>query len=132
MPRKTVFIKKQQDIPDAPRKTAKQWVEEGNMHYKEKRYSEALAAYKEAIKRDAKMVSAHIGKGNALFELESYQAALTAYERAIQLKPSSAEAYNGKGKALMMLDYNEEALEACEQRITEFWLFRMSCRPRSG
>src|SRR5437870_4991844 len=104
MPKKPDHTKNQNTSDGTPQKTAKQWVEQGNTHFSQSRYNEALAAYKEAIKRDAKMVPARIGRGNALLELGYYQSALDAYERAIQLKPNSAEAHIGRGKALMMLD----------------------------
>lgn len=45
MPKKINQTKQQQNTADIPRKTAKQWVEEGNVHFEEKRYNEALAAY---------------------------------------------------------------------------------------
>ena len=96
---------------------AKQWVEEGNTHFAQRRYNEALAAYKEAIKRDAKMVPARIGRGNALLELGYYQSALDAYERAIQLKPHLVEAYNDKATVLYEYQHYEDALAAYEQAI---------------
>ncbi len=117
MPKRSDHSKQHQESSIAPRKTGKQWAEEGDLHLKQKDYSEALVAYKEALKRDPGMVRAHIGKGDALYELGRYQSALRAFERAIQLKPKSVEAHNGKGNALMMLDYNEEALEELEKAI---------------
>ena len=91
---------KPQNTSDVPRKTARQWVDEGNVHYTAKRYRGAYEAYKQAAKRDPKMVAAQIGKGNALMGLEYYQSAIKAYERAIHLKSKSIEAHNGKGRGL--------------------------------
>ena len=101
----------------ALRKSAQQWFEEGYTLRDLKRYQEALAAYKQAIRLDPNYAAAYNGKGYALNGLKRYQEALAAFEQAIRLNPNYANTYNGKGYALGNLKRYQEALAAFEQAI---------------
>jgi len=100
-----------------PAKIKEQWLNEGNAHYKAKRYEEALAAYDHAIRINPNFVAAYNNKGLALDALNRYEEALAACEQAIRLNPSLATAYNRKGYALNGLKRYQEALTAYEQAI---------------
>src|SRR5436309_2926163 len=115
MPKKINQTKQQQNTPDTPRKTAKQWVEEDNARFAEKRYDEALVAYKEAIHlapNEAKFIS---NKGVLLQNMRRYQEALAAFEQATQVDPYYTYAWNGKAEVLFSLKRYEEAEEAQER-----------------
>src|SRR5205807_928969 len=48
-----------------PQKTKEQWLEEGNTHYRAKRYEDALSAYEQAIRLDPNYAFAYQNKGTA-------------------------------------------------------------------
>jgi hypothetical protein len=56
-----------------PPKSKEQWLDEGNAHYRAKRFQEALAAYDRAIQLDPNNANAYYNKGNALSDLKRYQ-----------------------------------------------------------
>jgi tetratricopeptide (TPR) repeat protein len=98
-------------------KTKEQWMEEGNRFRDLKQYSEALAAYDEALRLDPKDAFAYSNKGYVLDELKQYEEGLAACEQAIRLNPKDAAAYTNKGWALDEFRRYEEALAAYEQAI---------------
>ena len=98
-------------------KTKEEWRDEGNVHYDNKRYEEALAAYEQAIHLDPNYAVAYNNKGTVLDALEGCEEALAAYEQAIHLDPNYVDAYSNKGDALNGLKRYEEALVALEQAI---------------
>lgn len=101
----------------AHRKTKEDWLREGQAYYLLKRYTDALAAYMQAIRVDPTDFVAYNNKGNQLRLLGRFEEALVAYEQAIRLNSSYAIAYNGKGLTLHFLGQYEEALPAYEQAI---------------
>ncbi len=98
-------------------KTTEQWLNEGNILYRAKRYDKALDAYEHAIQLDPNLADAYYYKGYTLTNLNRYQEALDAYERAIQLAPNDAVAYNGKGYVLYNLNRYDDALAAYDHAI---------------
>ena len=81
MPKRSDRNKQDQDTSSTPRKTGKQWAEEGDVHLKEKDYNAALAAYKEALNVDA-----WSGKAQVLSQLKRYDEAAEAQDRFEQLR----------------------------------------------
>jgi tetratricopeptide (TPR) repeat protein len=59
---------------------------------KAERYTEALAAYKEAARRDPTNVSAYNGLGFAYAKLKQFREATSAYRRTLELRPNDAYA----------------------------------------
>jgi tetratricopeptide (TPR) repeat protein len=103
--------------PNTSQKTKKQWLEEGDRFGDLKQYSEALAAYEQAIRLDPNDASAYTNKGIALRNLKRYEEALAAYEQAIRLDPNYAFAYTNKSYILNKLKRYREALGACEESL---------------
>jgi len=101
----------------APRKTKKDWLKEGNDHYKEGKSREALVAYDHALALDPDYAQAFARKGRALQALKHYDEALAAYDHALALDPNYASAYNSKGHTLHDLGRYEEALDYYSQAI---------------
>ena len=103
--------------PTSRPRTKKEWVDVGNGHFAGERYTEALAAFEQAILLDPNFALAYHCKGAALENLNRHEEALAAYEQALLLDPNFALAYRGKGVALTNLNRHEEALAACEQAL---------------
>jgi len=68
-----------------PQKTKEQWLTEGNTLFDLKRYDEALAADKQAIRLDPNFANAYHNKGLALDNLGKSREAKQAYDKARQL-----------------------------------------------
>ena len=103
------------NLPGKSQKTKEEWIEEGNRFGDLKQYSEALAAYEQAIRLDPNDAVAFATKGYALNRLKRFEEALAACEQAIRLDPNYAVAYQNKGKALNGLNREEEAQWAKEK-----------------
>ena len=101
----------------APQKTAQEWFSEGYEFHTLKRYSEALAAYDQAIRLDPNYANAYAYKSYALNSLERFDEALTACELAIRLDPNEALAHYNKGDILLHFERYNEAIAACELAI---------------
>jgi len=67
--------------------TAEQRTNEAQSHSAAGRYSEALAAYRQAIRLDPNQFVYYNGKGSALRSLKRYSEALVAFEQSIRLSP---------------------------------------------
>jgi tetratricopeptide (TPR) repeat protein len=75
--------------------------DEGMKLLGDKKYTEALAKFNEALRVDGSFAEAYIAKGDALKAIEAYQEAGTAYSRALEIDVNSAAAYNGRGECYM-------------------------------
>jgi serine/threonine protein kinase len=98
-------------------KTKEEWLEEGDVHYRAKRYQEALAAYKRAIQLDPQNAQAYRSKGNSLRRLRRYEEALAAYNDALNITPDNAAIWNSKGEVLYKLERYSETLDAYEHSL---------------
>src|SRR6266702_480697 len=113
----TIITEQHRALVLRAQKTKEQWVDEGNAHYRARRYAEALEAYERAIALDPQDAFFHYHRGNALRRLKRYEEALVSFEQAIELDPNLAYAYNWKGNALRHLKRCEESLLAHGQAI---------------
>lgn len=71
----------------------------GNTLTRQSRYTEAIAAYREALARKPDYVEAHNNLGNALREAGDYAAAVDSCANALALAPDYAQAWNNLGNA---------------------------------
>ncbi len=106
------------DYTDTGDHTLEQWLDKGWNLQRNAKYQEALNAYEQALRLDAKNVDALNGKGRVLRWLERYQEMLAVYERMAQLYPDDTRAFCGKGFALYYMDRNQEALTAFEHSLS--------------
>src|SRR5258708_18646852 len=105
------------DDSDSSQKTKEQWLNEGSIHYRAKRYSEALITCERAIKIDKNFVRAHFAKGLVLIGLKRYEEATEALKQAAQLNPKNARLCLAIGNALYEFEHFEEAGAAYRQAI---------------
>jgi tetratricopeptide (TPR) repeat protein len=102
----------QPGAPAIPQKTAQQWMDEGQNHYRAMHYNEALAAYEQTIRLDPNFAGGYYNKGLALKALMRYNEALAAFDQAIRLAPNVPQAYHDKGTVLDTLGRPAEARQA--------------------
>ena len=84
----------------------------GNALYKQKRYEEAVDAYRVAIAQRPNHAVAHFNLGGALNKLGRFEEAETHLRRAIELDPKAKHRYRYLGNALYEQGRYEEALDA--------------------
>ena len=75
------------------------WYLAAEVHMRQRRYPEALAAYRAAVAVDPGLASAHAGVGVALFQLQRYEEALPVLAHAFALRPDAP--YAGRLQRLM-------------------------------
>jgi serine/threonine protein kinase len=103
--------------PALPARTKQQWLNTAYEHSGAGRFTEAIAAFEQAISLDPNDALVYAWKGHCLYRLQRYEEALVACEQAIRLNPEMAGAHSNKGSALIWLKRYKEALAACEQAI---------------
>ncbi len=81
------------------------------------KYTEAIAAYRQAIALDPKLAYPHHGLGNVYKDLGRYEEATAAYQQAIALDAKLAYPHNGLGNVYDNLGQYEEAIAAYRQAI---------------
>lgn len=88
---------------------------EGNVHFKEGRYVEAVTAYTEAIRRDEKDPRAYSNRAACYLKLAAVPEGLKDCEKAIQLDPKFIRAFIRKAALLYAKRDFSECLEVCDQ-----------------
>lgn len=88
---------------------------EGNVHFKEGRYVEAVASYTEAIRRDEKDPRAYSNRAACYLKLAAIPEGLKDCEKAIQLDAKFIRAYIRKAALLYAKRDFSECLEVCDQ-----------------
>lgn len=93
----------------------------GEAYLQAKQYSEAIRAFKQAIRLKPEWAEAHFKLGVAQSAIpitdvsfeESYKAALKAFEEAVKLKPDWAEAHNEVGRRMQ----GDKAIRSLKEAI---------------
>jgi len=75
------------------------------------RHAEALAEYREAIRRQPDETAGHLGAGNELTALGQTETALKEYAEAIRLDPASAAPHAGTAKVFFLQGHDAEAVD---------------------
>jgi tetratricopeptide (TPR) repeat protein len=81
------------------------------------RYEEAIAAFREALRADPALPSAHLGLGVAYSGLGRHDDAVEALREAIRLRPAHAESHYNLGVALQRAGRLGEAAPALEKAV---------------
>ena len=98
------------DLPQAQ-------LQRGNVLVKLKRYHEAAAAYREAVRLEPRSADAHNNLANALLRLERPQEAESACRRALAIAPGHGDAHLTLGNILVRRGARELARAEFEQAI---------------
>jgi len=79
------------------------------------RYEKAIAAYREALKRDPLSVEAYTGLGIALAAQRRYDDAIRQFQAAVVLAPYAAHLHNNLGYAYLLSGADDAAVKALER-----------------
>lgn len=93
------------------------WLGLGNAYSNLKQYSQAVGAYREALRRDPKYASAWMNLGNAYSDLKQYSQAIDAYRESLRLDPTDAKAWNNLGVAYGNHTQYSQAIEAYREAL---------------
>lgn len=91
---------------------------EGDQFLKQQHYSQALAAYEEALRIDPRNFYAWNGKGTALYNQGNYRKALDAYQRATEIDAENAIVWVSAGLVLHRLQRYQQALVHFERALS--------------
>lgn len=104
--------------PSASPSQAKTPLSQANRLLKQRRYTEALAAFDQAIQLNPDRAEAYWGRCESLNGLQQSNSAIVACNDALNLNPDYAEALWSKGKAYRQQDRLLEALHMFEEATT--------------
>lgn len=96
-----------------PGKTKDEYINEGKLHHKAKRYKEALAAYNHALELDPNDPYIYGRRADTYRALREYKLALQDFDRAFELNPESATpwAYATRGRVYDGMKEYQNALD---------------------
>jgi tetratricopeptide (TPR) repeat protein len=81
----------------------------------QKRNSQAIAAYREALRRDPLMIEAYTGLGMVLAAEGRYGDAIREFQAAVVLAPDVAHTHNNLGYAYLLRGSHEHAIKSLEE-----------------
>ena len=97
---------------------AREKCQEGDALLKQQQYGQALQAYEEALRMDARNFHAWNGKGTALYSQGNYRKAYDAYQKATEIEPDNPVVWVSTGLALNRLQRYPQALVHFERALT--------------
>lgn len=107
-------------------KSALTFKEKGNNHYKQKQFTEALAAYDQAISLDPTSMTFHSNKAAVYFTQKNYDECINACQKAVEIGKENrapyeerAKAYTRCAKAYQKLGDMTNAIEMCKSAQLE-------------
>lgn len=92
-------------------------IEQGDTHFENREYEQALEKYNRAIALDADNPVAYTGRGRIYVAQEEYQQAIEDYASAIEIDTMYAPAYSNRGVAHYNLGQYEQSLEDYNRAI---------------
>lgn len=104
-----VRLEKAQEIVELNLSEADRLFLEGNKHYAEQKYSEAISKYKEAININPQQWAYHFNLGLAYKKMSQHDQALLAFRQAQTLNPESFSANKELGESLARIGHFDEA-----------------------
>lgn len=103
-------VKPAVQAPAKPSKSVDELLEEGNEHYSEGRFEEALRAWTDATRVQPGHAKAHNNRAAALLELGKHQEAIEAASEALRIHPGYAVAHMTRGEVYAALGNREAVL----------------------
>jgi len=109
-------------VVEAPRasadKSAEDWFLEGlRQDTRPETYTQALEAYKKAVRLDPTFADAYVNMGNIYYEQSQYCSAEDCYRRAIATDPENIQAYFNLANTLDEIDSTREAIECFQKAL---------------
>jgi Flp pilus assembly protein TadD len=103
--------------PPPPQEAARVYNVRGIGLAKEGRWDEAVASFREAVRRRPDYTDAFNNLGNVLYFQKKLDEAIAAYEEAVRLSPDHAGACSNLGEVLRHRGRLDESLKYCRQAI---------------
>lgn len=97
---------------------AREKCQEGDALLKQQQYAQALQAYEDALRMDARNFHAWNGKGTALYSKGDYKKAYESYQHATEIEPDNPVAWVSTGLALNRLARYSQALVHFERALS--------------
>jgi tetratricopeptide (TPR) repeat protein len=94
------------------KKDGKYWRDRGVDLAGQKKYQEAVEAYKTSLEIEPDNANAVFNMGNSLREMGDLTGALSLYEKVLTPDPANPEFWNNKGTCLFITKRYDEALQA--------------------
>ncbi len=91
-----------------------------NELFKEGRYEEAAAAYKNILAANPNLAAIHFNLGNCAYNLQRYEEAVASFKDAVRLKPDFFDAYTNLANAFGKLKKFDEAVPVFEEAIRAY------------
>jgi Tfp pilus assembly protein PilF len=85
--------------------------------FSQKRYEEAIASFREALRYDPKDVAAQAGVGEAELEQDHYAEAAVAFRAALRLAPEDGALHNSLGITYALSGRRAESIEQFEAAV---------------
>ncbi|HZM35978.1 MAG TPA: LytR C-terminal domain-containing protein [Burkholderiales bacterium] len=95
--------------------TAESMYRLGRYYEGQARFEPAIIAYREAIRRNPRMVEAYTGLGMSFAGQERYDEAIRQFQAAVVLAPDAAHLHNNLGYAYLLRGQTEQSVKALEQ-----------------
>jgi cytochrome c-type biogenesis protein CcmH/NrfG len=111
------LLKLSQQQVGRDRDSAAAWFEVGTASLHLKQYRQAVHAFREAIRNQARYGEAWHGLGTAYMHLKEYDHAVHALRDAVRLQPENAEAWYELGKAYHETEQYPYAIDAYNQSL---------------
>ena len=92
----------------------KELKEEGNQHYSNKRWTEAMNSYTKAIRINPNVAALYSNRALCEIQLSKFQLAREDAEDALELDPDQVKYYRILSEAVFNLSHFEEASAACQ------------------
>lgn len=93
--------------------------EEGRISHQKGKLSNAIRAYRKAIKIDQEFAEAHTNLGNVLLDLDRLNEASQAFRNALKINPYHPMLLNNLGNVLFLQGENEKAISWIKKAIIE-------------
>jgi tetratricopeptide (TPR) repeat protein len=95
----------------------KQLKEEGNEHYKNQRWTEAMGSYTKAIRANPNIATLYSNRALCEIQLSKFQLAREDAEDALELDPGQVKYYRILSESIFNLQLFQEAFAVCESGL---------------
>ncbi len=92
--------------------TAGEYIEAGQLHFKNKTYYDALKNFNRAFMTDSNNIESLVWRGQTKMKLGLYEESLQDFELGIVIRPNESRFYSEKGMVLMYQGQYEQALNS--------------------
>ena len=102
-------------IPQGGPLTADDWEKQGDKHFTQRAYDEALKAYHRAIEIVNNKATTWLALGDTYFALQRNKEALMAYDQAMYLNPNDPQVWSSRGTILDVMGKHHDAIECYDR-----------------